>query len=563
MSVPTSQPLSAVVPVTVVFSAPGSPGLPFNQGLIVGNSTVINSVTTRVELFTSLNGLVTAGFSQSSAEYLAAEIYFGQDPAPSNLWIGVQDLTAINTATVAATAAKTITVGNSGGTGYVTGNEVSISGVTGSVVQVTASGGVVTGVTLLAGGQSATVANNIATTNIIGTGSGLTIDVTAVGSTGGTGYVVGDIVTVTQSGASGGQLRVSTISAGGVVTGLQTITGSQGTSYTVAYGLPVTGGTGTGLEVNITAVGETPLEAVTSCRLAQYLWYCCMFVGSHFDGSATTNADYEAIAAYIEAASPASTLFITDGESATLNGSLTSLPANLQASAYRRTNTTYSTTQSGSAPNNIYASAAPMGLAMGLNTATPGSYFSLSYKQMAGVIAEPLNATQTNNVCGNSFRTSVGQQCNVCVDYASGAYVSLYQFATQASGNFFDEILQLDMLANNIQTTVFNYFTTARSIPITDAGATLIKNLVQQCCVTSQQIGFIAPSGVWQGATIGTGNQQIYPGKALPQGYAIYTPSVLTLSAQQKANRQMPPVTVALIESGSGISQVVVVNVQA
>src|SRR6185312_6701081 len=76
--------------------------------------------------------------------------------------------------------------------------------------------------------------------------------------TAGTGYVVGDIITVTQSGASNGQARVSTIGAGGAVTALTIIVGQQGTGYSVATGLTTTGGTGTGLEVDITAIGESP-----------------------------------------------------------------------------------------------------------------------------------------------------------------------------------------------------------------------------------------------------------------------------------------------------------------
>lgn len=633
---PNSFPLSTVVPVTINFSAPGSVGLPFNQGLVVGNSSIIPSAT-RVQVYDNLSAVVTAGFGPTAPEYLAMAQYFGQTPSPLQGWIGRQDLTAIAAAVVAVTPAKTITIGVAPGTGYAVGDESSISGVTGSIVRVTAqSGGIPSAVQLVAGGTGATVTNNIATANITGTGSGLEIDVTVVGTGGGTGYVVGDIVGVSLLGASGGYLMVSTTSTG-VVTGLATIVGSQGTSFIVASGLTTTGGTGTGLEVNITAIGETPLQAVEACRAATPLWYLGTFVGSHFDGSPVTNADLEAIATYIEGANPSCQWFYRDFESSALNGSTSSLPGVFFTESYRRAHTVFSSVQGpstsagitatsvtmtvssatgiiagqiivslsagipvgttvvtivgttvtmslaatatnaaitvtfGNAPNNIYAAAAPMGRAMGLNTASPGSYFAMAYKQLTGVIAEngpanpgwlPMTQTQAQNLCGNAQRTAKGLNCNICGDYQFGSYISLYQFGTQASGNYFDEILQLDMLANNIQTTVFNYFTTALAVPITDAGVTQIKNLVQQCLVTSQQIGFIAPSGTWQGVTIGTGNYQIGPGSPLPQGYYIYAPSVQTLSAQQLANRQLPPITVLLIESGSGLSQAVIVQVQ-
>src|SRR6185312_2664817 len=77
-----------------------------------------------------------------------------------------------------------------------------------------------------------------------------------VGSSGGTGYVVGDIVAVIQAGAQAGQLSVTTVSTGGVVTGVALVPENQGTGYSIATDLATSGGTGTGLLVDITAVGE-------------------------------------------------------------------------------------------------------------------------------------------------------------------------------------------------------------------------------------------------------------------------------------------------------------------
>ena len=52
------------------------------------------------------------------------------------------------------------------------------------------------------------------------------------------------------------------------------------------------------------------------------------------------------------------------------------------------------------------------------------------------------------------------------------------------------------------------------------------------------------------------------PGSPLPQGFYIYAPPVSTLSLQELANRQMPPITVLLIEASSALSVAVVVDVQ-
>lgn len=76
-----------------------------------------------------------------------------------------------------------------------------------------------------------------------GLGTGLTISTTAVAgaltaagvTAGGTLYSPGDIVGPI-TGGTGGYLRVDTVSAGGVVTGLSVVPGNGGTGYTTAAG---------------------------------------------------------------------------------------------------------------------------------------------------------------------------------------------------------------------------------------------------------------------------------------------------------------------------------------
>jgi streptogramin lyase len=66
----------------------------------------------------------------------------------------------------------------------------------------------------------------------------------------GTGYQTGDVVTVIQTGASGGTLVVGTVTAQGGVQNFSS-TGSIGTGYSTATNLNTTGGSGQGLQVNI------------------------------------------------------------------------------------------------------------------------------------------------------------------------------------------------------------------------------------------------------------------------------------------------------------------------
>lgn len=70
---------------------------------------------------------------------------------------------------------------------------------------------------------------------------------------GGSGYVVGNEVFVTQSGGSDGALTITAVDGGGAVTGFRVIGNPwSGQGYTTATGLATTGGTGTGLTVDIT-----------------------------------------------------------------------------------------------------------------------------------------------------------------------------------------------------------------------------------------------------------------------------------------------------------------------
>lgn len=95
----------------------------------------------------------------------------------------------------------------------------------------------------------------------LGTAASSLFTVTA-NATGGTGYVVGDVLTVVQGGASGGTVTVSAVSAG-AVTGIAQQPVSIGTGYSVANGLATTGGSGSGALVDVTAVQSSGTSDLT------------------------------------------------------------------------------------------------------------------------------------------------------------------------------------------------------------------------------------------------------------------------------------------------------------
>lgn len=461
MSTP-SLPLSIIADVSIITASPQALAPSYNTGLVIGPSPRIPSYGTnaRIRKYLQANfqtAMVADGFLLTDPEYICAQIYFSQSPAPQAIYIGRQDLSAIAAA-------------------------------------------------------------------IPHTGAG------------GTGYVVGDIVGVVQSGGSNGFLQVTSVSSG-AVTGLAVIVGQQGTGYTVATDLTTTGGTGTGLAVDITTLGESCLQAATVCRIANSQWYPFMC-------TAAVDADHIALSAWV-LSQIGTTYFGTTGEAAVLNGTSGNVLKTIYGASSKRTWMQYSTTQ-GSYPNQIYFVAAVMGQAMASNTQLQNSAFTEKFSggvPLVGVYTEPLSTTQVGNIEGTT--PGQGPNGNVFVNYG-GAFNVLEQGTMMAENVFFDQILNLDLLASNIQFAIMNLLTSVPKIPQTDAGQQLLIQAVESALDQSVLIGFIA-AGVWEGQTI----LKLTPGTALPLGYMVQSPKYNTLSQAEIQARQCPPIYVALIEAGA------------
>jgi len=91
----------------------------------------------------------------------------------------------------------------------------------------------------------------------VSTGTRLAAGVTAINATptaGGSGYLLGDLLTCSVGG-TGAIVRVTGISAGGVVTSLELINAGTATGFTTGTGKATSGGTGTLCTIEITSVG--------------------------------------------------------------------------------------------------------------------------------------------------------------------------------------------------------------------------------------------------------------------------------------------------------------------
>ena len=380
----------------------------------------------------------------------------------------------------------------------------------------------------------------------------------------GTNWNAGDTFLITQGGASFGYGKVVTES-GGVVLSVAAIPGQQGTLYSVATALTVTAvlpSVGTGLKVNITAVGETPLQAVTACRLASSAWYTVNCVTA-------TDADNLAIVEYAQTAQPAMQNIYQTSSLTALTGAVGNIFSLIKAGNYSRGHGMYTTTQNGLAPGNLYQAAAVMGVGMGLNSGAPNSNFSLAAKTLVGCTpcndgpdsntGSPLTFNQINVFAGTPG-LGFGNNGNSYNDYSSS--YSFYYQGVNGNGLNFIIVLGLDMLAADAQISILNILQQLPSIPQDDYGQALILNAARSACARAAARGFIA-GGVWNGRALPlypTGG--LTPGTALPTGYWAGSSSFSTQSSGDRALFKGMPVYIAVILAGTQQSFTIAINVQ-
>jgi len=267
---------------------------------------------------------------------------------------------------------------------------------------------------------------------------------------------------------------------------------------------------------------ETMLEAVQACRLANSQWYPVFACDA-------TKADHLAIAAYIETATPASVYFGTTADADVPTKTAGNVLLTLQALLYTRTFVQYST----STP---YAICGAMGYAMGQNTGLNGSAFTLKFKNQVGVTTEPLTGTQVLNI--------EDANGNLYLNY--GYYYNIFEQGVSSAGRFFDEILNLDMLANNVQLNIMDALYKNPKIPQTDAGVLQLIGACNQACDLAVNIGFIAP-GQWTGLPVLNLNTD----DTLPKGYLVQAPPISSQSDADRQARKSPPLYIAIKEAGA------------
>lgn len=369
---------------------------------------------------------------------------------------------------------------------------------------------------------------------------------------GGTGYAIGDVFLVTQSSASFGFGIVTSVAAG-VVTGAAFIPGRQGTGYSIATGLATVAqspSVGVGLEVNITAIGETPLQALTACRNASSAWYVAMI-------TTAVDADHVACSTYAQTAQPPMQYLYGTQSLSALTGATGNVFSLIKALSLKRAHGAYSTTQGGGAPSNIYIAAAVAGVAMGRNTGLANSAFTLEGQTLVGIVTEPLTPTQWFVPAGEPG-ANLGNNGNVYINFAN-SYTN-YEQGVNGDGTFFDQTLGIDMIIADVQISILNgKKALGTSIPQDNSGQTLVFGWATPALQRAVSRGFLAP-GTWAGAAIPP--LGIVAGTPMPNGWKIGSDSFTNQASGKRSLRQGMPIYIPIILAGSQQSFIIGINVQ-
>lgn len=189
-----------------------------------------------------------------------------------------------------------------------------------------------------------------------------------------------------------------------------------------------------------------------------------------------------------------------------------------------------------------------MGYAMGANTATINSAYTLKFKTEVGVIPEDLSSQQVTNLVKNNG--------NYYVSRGSDDDYNMFESGVMSDGTWFDEILNLDMLANNMQMSIMDLLKSRPKIPQTEAGVLSIKLAMKSDLDKAVKIGFIAP-GIWNGPDI----LELSQGDMLPEGYMILSEPISEQSQADRDARIAPPIYTPLKLAGAVHSVVLQIDV--
>lgn len=486
-------PIARLINVGAVFTTQAVQAESQSTGLVLGTSTVIDTVS-RIREYSSLAAIAT-DFGTNAEEYLAAVPWFAQSPQPLSMSVGRWCKTA---------AAGQLVCGP------LQAADLLIStwnAITNGSFKVTVDGGAATNVPALnfAAALSLGAVASIIQTALQGLG-GSFANVTCSYSAAYTRFTI-------TSGTTGTSSSISLLTAGTTGTDISGL--MSGTALLGAYTAPG-------------VAAETALSAVVLFD-TQFSgqWYN-LFIPDAVD------SDIVAIAPYIDGDLTPHFYWVNTQEPQVLvAGDTTHIGFLLQQLQVQHTLWQYSS-QSAYA---VWSAASKMAT---VNWAGQNTAISLMYKTEPGILPESLNTTQVNAL--------EAYNGNVYVNYAIGPIsgTPIFETGICPSGQFSDTIIGVDGFRLQSQVNMFNLLLEAPKIPQTDPGVNQLETGIQTAAVQYTTNGFVAP-GVWTGPSFG----QLVNGQWLDKGYYIYAQPIANQSQAQRASRIAPPIQVALTLAGA------------
>lgn len=258
---------------------------------------------------------------------------------------------------------------------------------------------------------------------------------------------------------------------------------------------------------------ETALAAVQACRAKNTEWYGFTVCGA-------TKTEIQSIAQYADTTAIKSRYFYTTADSDTKAGTAGNIFATLKGLKYKAFGL-YSTTTD--------AAAAALGYAMGANTRLANSAYTLAYKTLVGVTVDDLTSTEVTTIKGNYGNVYISR----------GNTYSLLEDGILASGQYFDEVINTDMLVNDVQLGIIDLLNSVTKIPQTEDGVSQIVSKISDACEDSVDRGFLAP-GIWNAASF----KSVNTGDMLSKGYIILSDSISSQNQTDRANRLSPNIYV-------------------
>jgi hypothetical protein len=478
--------LNEIVKVTINLSPTAAVRNAFNIGLIVGTSTVI-SATERIRKYTAVADMLTDGFTLTSPEYIAASIFMEQALVPTYVYIGRQDLTATETPVQAITACRAAD------------NEwytVTFASVLAKADILAVSAYI----------ESATPASAFFYT---------THDADAL--SGAAGNVFTTLKALNYKRSIGQYSTFANTTAGYTTGG-------------VSAAIDLHSGTATNFKISVD--GDATAQAIT-LNIAN----CTTGLTTAAEMQTQIRNLGGVYAAVTVTFNPTTINYIiTSGTSGSLSSVVVTAGATLDVSSALKISVAGGATNTTGTTTYVPAAVAIMGWAMGANDGTANSAYTLAFKQEVGITTENITTTQELMIKGNNGNIYVSR----------GSQYELFELGVMSNGSYFDELINLDKLQNDMQLTVMDLLVANRKIAQTDSGVNMIVHALNTVCESNVTIGFIAP-GIWNAAAV----KSLATGDTLPKGYLVQADTIASQLQSDREARKSPNIYVAVKLAGA------------